>query len=135
MQSPDRFDLCPKVELHLHLEGAIPPGVLWQLVESYGGDPAVPDRAALNSHLQYTSFAHFIDTWWWMTGYVRTSEDFEMVAESVAADLVRQNIIYAEASFSPTDFERHGVSPQEMAVAVRRGLDRVRGTQIVLTVT
>ncbi len=132
MNSPDPFDLCPKVELHLHLEGAIPPPVLWQLVQSYGGDPAVPDVAALDAHLQYSSFAHFIDTWWWMTGFVRTSEDFELVAESVAAHLARQNIIYAEASFSPTDFARHGISPQEMACAIRRGLDRVDQTQIVL---
>lgn len=132
MISPDVFERCPKVELHLHLEGAIPPDVLWQLVSSYGGDPAVPDRAALNSHLQYTSFTHFIDTWWWMTGFLRTSDDFEMVAESVATDLARQNIIYAEASFSPSDFVRHGLSPQEMALAIRRGLDKVGGTQIVL---
>ncbi len=132
MTSPDVFERCPKVELHLHLEGAIPPDVLWQLVSSYGGDPAVPDRTALGSHLQYTSFPHFIDTWWWMTGFLRTSEDFEMVAERVAADLARQNIIYAEASFSPSDFERHGLSPQEMALAIRRGLDKVSGTQVVL---
>jgi adenosine deaminase len=105
---------------------------LWQLLESYGGDPTIPDQTALNSYLQYTSFADFIDTWWWMTGFVRSSEDFELVAESVAADLARQNIIYAEASFSPTDFERHGISVQEMALAIRRGLARVGETQIVL---
>lgn len=132
MKSSDPFDLCPKVELHLHLEGAVPPAVLWQLVESYGGDPAVPDRTALGSHLRYTSFAHFIQTWWWMTGFVRSCDDFEMVAASVAADLARQNIIYAEASFSPTDFTRHGMSPQEIALAIRRGLDQVEGTQVVL---
>ena len=132
MISPDVFQRCAKVELHLHLEGAIPPDVLWQLVSSYGGDPDVPDRTALDSHLQYTSFPHFIDTWWWMTGFLRTSDDFEMVAEKVAADLARQNIIYAEASFSPSDFVRHGLSPQEMALAIRRGLDRVSATRIVL---
>jgi adenosine deaminase len=132
MMSSDPFDLCPKVELHLHLEGAIPPAILWQLVESNGGDPAVPDRTALSSHLRYTSFAHFIATWWWMTGFVRSCDDFEMVAASVATDLVRQNIIYAEASFSPTDFARHGMAPQEIALAIRRGLDQVAGTQVVL---
>ncbi|MDJ0925119.1 MAG: adenosine deaminase [Acidimicrobiia bacterium] len=132
MSSLDRFDLCPKVELHLHLEGAVPLNTLWQLIEHYGGDPAVPDRASLVEHLRYTSFAHFIDTWWWMTGFIRTSDDFELVAEHVAADLARQNIIYAEASFSPTDFERHGLGPQEIAASIRRGLDRVVGTQIVL---
>lgn len=32
---PDRFDLAPKVELHLHLEGAIPAEALWALVQAY----------------------------------------------------------------------------------------------------
>jgi adenosine deaminase len=128
----DQFDLAPKVELHLHLEGAIPLDTLWDLVQKYGGDAAATSRTALVDHLRYTSFAHFIDTWWWMTGFVRSYEDFEHIAASVAADLARQNIIYAEASLSPTDFERHGLTPQGIAVAVRRGLDRVSSTQIVL---
>ncbi len=129
---PDVFDLAPKVELHLHLEGAIPKDTLWDLVRKYGGDPAVPTRASLVDHLQYKSFAQFIDTWWWMTGFVRSYQDFESVAESVALDLSRQHIVYAEASFSPTDFERHGLSPQGIATAIRRGLARVPGIQVVL---
>ena len=128
----DRFDLAPKAELHLHLEGAIPLDTLWTLVQKYGGDRDVPSRAAVVDRLQYTSFAHFIDTWWWMTGFVRSYDDFELIAANVATDLARQNIIYAEASFSPTDFERHGLAPQEIALAIRRGLGRAPSTQVVL---
>lgn len=128
----DRFDAAPKIELHLHLEGAIPLDTLWDLIEKYGGDAAVNGRDALVDHLQYTSFPHFIDTWVWMNGYIRSYEDFEHVAAGVAAGLASQNIIYAEASFSPTDFARHDLIPQEIALAIRRGLDRVDGTQVVL---
>ena len=32
----DWFEALPKVELHLHLEGAIPLPALWALVEKYG---------------------------------------------------------------------------------------------------
>jgi adenosine deaminase len=129
---PDTFDLTPKVELHLHLEGAIPLETLWELAQTHGGDPRVPNRAALVDHLQYRDFAHFLDVWWWMTGLVRSYDDFELLGEQVAIDLVRQNIIYAEASFSPTDFERHGLIVQGIAVAIRRGLDKVPGGRVVL---
>jgi adenosine deaminase len=132
MTSPDRFETLPKVELHLHLEGAIPLATLWQLIDAYGGDATAPDGTALLRKLEYSSFPEFIDTWWWMTGFLRRPDDFTLVAEAVAADLARQNIVYAEASFSPTDFERHGPSPQEIAVAIRAGLDRVAATQVVL---
>lgn len=132
MTSLDRCDGLPKVELHLHLEGAVPLGTLWRLIDLYEGKSTVPDKEALVQRLRYRSFAEFIDTWWWMTGFIRRIDDFTLVAEAVAADLAGQNIVYAEASFSPTDFERHGMSPQEIAVAIRTGLDRVPGIQVVL---
>jgi adenosine deaminase len=128
----DCYDDAPKVELHLHLEGAIPLETLWRLIRRYGGDAAVPDVGALTRRLEYTSFDHFIDTWWWMTGFIRTYADFEEVAADVGADLARQNVVYAEASFSPTDFERHGLKPQQIAAAIRTGLNRAKGTSVVL---
>ena len=129
----DVLVLAPKVELHLHLEGAIPLATLWEVIDGYGGDPDVVTIDDLRRRFAYTDFPHFIDTWWWMTGFLRTTEDFTAIAESVANHLARQNIVYAEASFSPTDFERHGLSPQAIAVAIRKGLDRVEGVQVVLT--
>jgi adenosine deaminase len=40
----DWFERVPKVELHVHLEGAIPLDALWTLVRKYGGDPAWEGR-------------------------------------------------------------------------------------------
>ena len=67
-----------------------------------------------------------------MTGFAREYEDFELIAAAVAKDLAQQSIIYAEASFSPTDFERHDIELQQMAAAIRRGLDSVGAVQVVL---
>ncbi len=132
MGSTNDLNAAPKVELHLHLEGAVPLPTLWELIGKYGGDPETPSMEALADRLHYRDFPHFIDTWWWMTGFVREYDDFEHIATAVATDLSRQNIIYAEASFSPTDFERHGIQPGPMARAIRAGLDKVPGTQVVL---
>ena len=59
------FQRVPKVELHLHLEGAIPLPALWQLIQKYGGDPHVPTIELLRSRFRYRDFAHFLDTWVW----------------------------------------------------------------------
>ena len=60
----------PKVELHLHLEGAIPHDALWELVQKYGGDPSVPHLEALERRFEYRDFAHFIETWIWKNGFL-----------------------------------------------------------------
>ncbi|MDJ0960112.1 MAG: adenosine deaminase [Acidimicrobiia bacterium] len=132
--SPNAYRLAPKVELHLHLEGAIPLDTLWSIVQRHGGDPGVPDRDALVAKLAYRDFAHFIEAWTWMTGFLRTPEDFRVAGAAVAASLLEQGIVYAEASISPSDYAAHGMSVEEIAVAVRTGIDSVPGARISLIV-
>jgi len=124
----------PKAELHLHLEGAIPVPTLWELIEHHGGDPLIKTEAQLVDWFTYQDFAHFMETWNWMNGFLRTYDDFTFASEAVARHLVAQNIIYAESFFSPSDFRDHGLEPQGIAEAIRAGLDRVDGVEIALIV-
>ena len=122
----------PKVELHLHMEGAIPLEALWELLKKYGGDPFVPDFGALEKRFEYRDFSHFIDTWKWKNGFLRQYDDFTFIAQAMAKDLAAQNIRYAEVFFSPTDFSRHGLGVCKIAEAIRMGLSRVPQTEIAL---
>ncbi|MCP3997327.1 MAG: adenosine deaminase [bacterium] len=126
------FDRIPKVELHLHLEGAIPLEALWELMHKYGGDPSVPDLAALERRFEYRDFPHFIETWLWKNEFLRELEDFTFIAEAVARDLERQNVRYVEAFYSPPDFAHHGLEAQRLTAAIREGLSRVRGIEVAL---
>jgi adenosine deaminase len=128
----DWFDRIPKVELHLHLEGAIPNATLWELVQKYGGDPAAPDLESLTRMFTYRDFPHFIETWIWKNSYLRDYDDFTLIAERVADNLAAQNIRYVEAFFSPTDFARHGLKTQELTRAIRAGLARVPEIEVGL---
>jgi len=128
----EHYERLPKVELHLHLEGAIPLPALWTLIQKYGGDPDVPDLAALQLRFAYRDFAHFLDVWNWKNRYVREAEDFTLMAEAVAQDLARQRVCYVEAFYSPSDFATHGLSTQEITLAIRRGLSRVPDVEVAL---
>jgi adenosine deaminase len=123
------LERIPKTELHLHLEGAIPLDALWTLAQKYGGDPDVPDAAALERKFVFRDFPHFIETWIWKNGFLREYEDFTFFAEAVARDLLRQNIRTVEAFYSPTDFARHGLEVGRITAAVRAGLERVPQVQ------
>ncbi len=122
----------PKVELHVHLEGAIPHGALFELIQKYGGDPSLPDVTALAKRFEYTDFAHFLETWTWKNQFLREYEDFSHIAELTARSMANQNIRYAEMFYSPSHFVRQGLEVQELTHAIRTGLSRVPGIEISL---
>jgi len=54
-----QFEQLPKIELHLHLEGAIPYDALWTLVQKYGGDEDVPNVKMLKRRFEYRDLATY----------------------------------------------------------------------------
>lgn len=119
----DALHQLPKVELHLHLEGAIPLPALWRLIEKYDDVSEIGSFSQLEQKFQYRNFSHFIDTWNWKNNFLREYEDFTFIASQVAEDLASQNIIYVESFYSPGDFIEHGLDPQKLTESIRKGLD------------
>jgi adenosine deaminase len=126
------YSQLPKVELHIHLEGAIPHAALFDLIQKYGGDPSVPDVTALAKRFDYKGFSQFIESWTWKDQFLREYEDFKHIAELAARDMAKQNIRYAEMFFSPSPFSQQGLAVQEIAHAVRAGLCRVPEIEVSL---
>jgi len=126
------LESLPKVELHLHIEGAIPHDALWELIRKYGGDPRVPTLESLPGQFVYRDFPDFIDRWIWKHGFIREPADFELIGRAVASELARQRIVYAEAFFTPSDVARTGMTPQQVALALRRGIAAVPQVEIGL---
>ena len=129
---PDWFDEVPKVEIHLHLEGAIPRPALWELMQKYGGDAAVPDMQALDEKFTYAGFPEFIKAFVLKNQFLREYDDFTFFSEAFARELVSRNIRYTEAFFSPVDFSKMGLETGRLFQAVRRGLDRVPDVEVAL---
>jgi adenosine deaminase len=126
------YEDLPKIELHVHLEGAVPHKALFDLIQKYGGDPSVPNVAALTERFKYRDFCQFIKVWSWKNQYLREYEDFTFIAELTARDLAAQNIHYVELFFSPSLFVRSGLGVQEITHAVRKGLSKVPDIEIAL---
>ena len=122
----------PKVELHLHLEGAIPHAALFALIGKYGGDPTVASVEDIARKFRFRDFPHFIEMWIWKNGFLRGYDDFAFIAEAMARDLARQNVRHAEVFFSPGRFYQYDLATQPLAEAIRRGLDRVPEVSVLL---
>jgi adenosine deaminase len=131
-EEPDWFDRIPKVELHLHLEGAIPLPALQELIRKYRGAKDTPDLESLRNRFRYRDFPHFIEVWCWKNQFLREYEDFTFAAEAFAHHLALQNIQYAETFFSPRDFKDHTLKPAEIARAIRTGLSHEPSVNVAL---
>jgi len=116
----------PKVELHLHIEGAIPAQTLLDLAKRRGGDESLRTVRDLREKLRFRNFSHFIELWTWMTTLITEESEFEEVAYNVLEDLSRQNVKYVEASYSPGDYWRQGFSVEGITQNLIRGKERAR---------
>lgn len=108
------------IELHLHLEGAIPLSYFLPLCRREPGAPKT--LAELEEKFQYRNFAHFIELWGWKNQFIRRESDFQGIALAVLENLHMDGIQYVEAFCSPGDFRRQGLSVSGILDALHDGI-------------
>lgn len=114
---------APKAELHVHLEGAIQPDTLLILAQRNGIQLPASDEAGLRAWFAFREFDHFLEVYITITKCLRTLEDYELITYEFGAEMARQNVRYAEVTFTPATHElRFGV-PQDIYFS---GLSRGR---------
>ncbi len=97
----DRFALAiPKVELHVHLEGSMRPGVLLALARRNRVELPAADEAGLRDWFRFRDFEHFVEIYLTCSRCLRAPEDFYALTVDVLAEQARQNVVYTEAHFT-----------------------------------
>jgi aminodeoxyfutalosine deaminase len=91
------LDALPKAELHLHLEGTIRPDTARELAARHG---VRLTRQEVDARYKHTDFAGFIETFKWVTSFLRDPEDYALITRKMCEELVRQNVVYAEITIS-----------------------------------
>jgi aminodeoxyfutalosine deaminase len=102
--------VVPKIELHVHLEGAIRPRTLLEIARR--NDEALPADTVegLAALYEFRDFKHFIDVWILTTNCLRTRDDFRQVVVDYAAEAASFGAVYLEAIFSPCERVMRGVA-------------------------
>lgn len=114
----------PKVELHLHLEGAIPLETLFQFIQRKEPNSSIKSLDDLRRKLTYTDFAHFLELWVWKNTFITDEGDFEEIAYQALRNLSTQHVKYVEAFYSPGDYWRQGMSIQGITESIIAGKER-----------
>jgi len=117
----------PKVDLHVHLEGAIRPTTLLQLAQRNGVRLPVQDVEGLRGFYHFRDFSHFVDIFETITECLRTPDDYRLIAYEFGGDCARQHIIYAEVTFTIASNQREtGLSWQDILEGLNSGQAQAR---------
>jgi aminodeoxyfutalosine deaminase len=117
----------PKIELHVHLEGAIRPSTLLQLARRNGRQLPAQDVEGLREFYRFRDFPHFVEVYVTITGCLRSPDDYYLIAYEFGSDCARQNIRYAEVTFTiATNMKLTGLSWQAILEGLNAGRDQAR---------
>lgn len=127
MSLTDFIHAMPKVELHVHLEGSIRPATLLVLAERNRVNLPAHDLAGMREFYRFVDFEHFIQVYFAISRCLQTVQDFDLIAYEFGADMARQNIRYAEVTFTPhTHVTNTGLPFAEIMAGINHGRARAR---------
>ncbi len=117
----------PKVELHVHLEGSIRPATLLELASRNQVQLPASDEESLKEFYRFRDFDHFVDVYFTITRCLRTPQDYALIAYQFGCDCARQNIRYAEATFTmTTNMQFTGLPWQTILESLNQGRSQAR---------
>ncbi|MGC9370209.1 MAG: adenosine deaminase [Paracoccaceae bacterium] len=93
------FRTLPKVELHVHIEGAAPPSFIRGLAREKNLD--ISGIFSPNGGYHYRDFWQFLDVYEAATSAIQTPEDYHRLTLAVLAESAAQGVIYTEMFLSP----------------------------------
>jgi aminodeoxyfutalosine deaminase len=121
MPDEEFVDALPKHELHVHLEGSMPPETLLALRARHGVDTLPADLDGVRRMYEFRDFDHFIVTYLQVVETLRDADDFALLARSVVERLAAQNVRYAELTVSPLIHTMRGVDPRDVFDGIEAG--------------
>ena len=117
----------PKAELHVHLEGSILPRTLIKLAQRNHVILPGDDEAGLVEFYRFRNFETFIETYLTITSCLRTPEDYRLIAYEFGCECARQNIRYAEVTFTiVTNMALTGLSWMEILSGLNAGREQAQ---------
>jgi len=121
----DYIRTVPKVELHVHLEGSMPPELLLELARKHAIALPYDTVKGLREWYRFVDFPHFVEIYVAMSACLRTPDDIEALAWAFMRGQAAQNVLYSEVTYTlQTHSKQKGLSYADQHVALNRARRR-----------
>ena len=105
----------PKAELHLHLEGALEPELMFALARRNGIELPWNDVDALRQAYSFNNLQEFLDLYYQGANVLRTEQDFYDLTWAYLQKCHEQGVVHVEPFFDPQTHTGRGI-PFEVAI-------------------
>jgi len=126
----------PKIELHVHLEGAVRAADLLEIAARNRLTLPATTVAELTELYRFRDFDHFIELWMMTTHVIRTEADFRQIVVAYAREAASHGAVYIEGIFTPAERVLGGASWDEVFAGFCDGAAEARevtGVEVRLT--
>jgi adenosine deaminase len=114
----------PKVELHLHVEGALEPELIFTLAEKHGLELPHDTLEDLRSRYDFTDLQSFLDLYYANMQVLRTADDFAELAHGYLRRAAAGGVRHAEMFFDPQAHLLRGVPLEAVVEGLAEGCRR-----------
>ena len=112
----------PKIELHVHLEGAMRPHTLRAMARRNGVPLADLTDEGIAALYEFTDFPGFIAAWVRCNDAVRTGDDLRRLVVDYAEEAGGHGAVYVEAIISPAETVRRGAAWDDLFAGATDGV-------------
>lgn len=113
----------PKAELHLHLDGALSPELMFTLAQRNQVELPYQSVAEIEAAYAFTSLQSFLDLYYQGASVLKHEQDFYELTRDYFEQCKADNILHTELSFDPQTHTERGIPFDTVICGILRAMD------------
>jgi adenosine deaminase len=112
----------PKIELHLHIEGTLEPGLLFELAQRNGISIPFKSESEVRDAYQFSDLQSFLDIYYQGANVLIHEQDFFDLSWAYLLRCRQDNVVHTEIFFDPQTHTERGVAFDTIIGGIHRAL-------------
>jgi len=118
----DWLDKLPKVELHMHLEGSLEPGLMFELARRNKIELPFESVDQIRQAYEFSNLQDFLDIYYQGARVLLVEQDFYDLVWAYLEKCHQQNVVHVEPFFDPQTHTDRGISFETVIRGISRAL-------------
>jgi adenosine deaminase len=115
----------PKIELHLHIEGTLEPGLLFELAQRNSVSIPFRSETEVREAYEFTDLQSFLDIYYQGANVLIHEQDFFDLTWAYLLRCQQDNVIHTEIFFDPQTHTERGIAFDTIINGIHRALEQV----------